>query len=86
MEDVLDSRTRFSYNRPESSTEPEQLMTFKPSQRWGSCFIASDSGVISPVSFTQSIYPDQGLWLEVYRENTDEQYIFNDIKVEIHEN
>ena len=87
MGNVFDSRTQFSSNRPESDIHPEEIiMTFKPSQHWGSCNIAIDGGVISPVNYTQSIYPDQGLWLEVYREDTDEEYAFNYIKVEIHEN
>ena len=88
MEDVLGSRynpSPFSAHR--SSVHPEQFtMTIKPSQRWGSCYSAGDSGIISPASYTRNIYPDQGLWLEVYRENTAELYSFNYIKVEIHEN
>jgi len=86
MGNFLDSRDRISYNRPESDIQPhEVIMTFKPSQHWGSCYIASDGGVISPVTYTISIDPHQGLWLEVYREDRDEQYAFNYIKVEIHE-
>ena len=71
----------------ESNFLPEQfVMTMKPSQRWGSCYDAIDSGVISPVSYTRSISLNKGLYLEVYREDTSEQYVFNYIMVEIHEN
>ena len=62
------------------------VLTIKPSQKWGSCYNSVDSGVISPVAYTRSINLDQGLWLEVYREGSNEQYVFNYIKVEIHEN
>ena len=66
---------------------PEQFaMTIKPSQHWGSCYTAADGGVISPVSYEQSIFLDRGLWLEVYRENNDENLSINYISVEIHEN
>ena len=70
-----------------SSILPEQfVLTIKPSQKWGSCYHSADSGLISPVAYTRSINLDQGLWLEVYREGSNEQYAFNYIKVEIHEN
>ena len=69
-----------------STILPEQfVLTIKPSQQWGSCYNSVDSGVISPVAYTRTINLDQGLWLEVYRENTNEQYVFNYITVEIHE-
>lgn len=64
----------------------EFTLTISPSHRWGSCFFAADSGTISPVSYTQTIYPDQGLWLEVYREGHAEEYVINYIIVEIYEN
>ena len=64
----------------------EFVLTISPSQKWGSCFFAADSGMISPVSYTQSINLDKGLWIEVYREGTSEEYVFNYIIVEIHEN
>ena len=88
MGDVLGSRSRTSTpSVHQSSVHPEQFtMTIKPSRRWGSCYSAGDSGIISPASYTRNIYSDQGLWLEVYRENTGELYSFNYIKVEIHEN
>ena len=71
----------------DSTILPEQfVLTIKPSQKWGSCYNSVDSGVISPVSYTRTINLDQGLWLEVYREGSHEQYVFNYIKVEIHEN
>jgi len=70
-----------------SSILPEQfVLTIKPSQKWGSCYNSVDSGVISPVSYTRSINLNRGLWLEVYKEGFSEQYVFNYIKVEIHEN
>jgi len=69
-----------------SSTLQEQCtLSFKPSQRRGSCYSASDSGVITPVSYTQSIFPNQGMWLEMYKEDGGEKYAINYIKVEIHE-
>ena len=70
-----------------ASILPEEfVITLAPSQHWGSCFSALASGLISPATYAQSIYPDQGLWLEVYAEDTSERYLFNYIIVEIHEN
>ena len=64
----------------------EYIFTISPSQQWGSCFFAGDSGIISPVSYTHTLYLDQGLWLEVYREGSSEAYVINYIIAEIHEN
>ena len=81
------SRKTFPGANHNSSILPELfVLTIKPSQKWGSCYNSVDSGVISPVAYTRSINLDQGLWLEVYRENTNERYVFNYIMVEIHEN
>ena len=71
---------------PTSFLPKQFVMTIKPSQRWESCYTASDGGMISPVSFEQSIFLDRGLWLEVYREDNDEKLSINYISVEIHEN
>ena len=65
---------------------PEELvLTIKPHQLWGVCYNTVDTGLISPIQYTRTIFPDRGLWLEVYREGTNEQHTFNYIKVEIHE-
>jgi len=70
-----------------STVLPEEfVISIKPHRRWGSCYTAIDSGLISPIGYTRSISPCQGLWLEVYRENVNEQYTINYIKVDIHEN
>ncbi|XP_065916429.1 uncharacterized protein [Dysidea avara] len=87
MGETLSSVASFSGSPHQYSILPEEIvLTLKPSQRWGSCFIAANSGVISPVKYTRSIHPDQGLWLEVYREDSGERYTFIYIKIEIHEN
>jgi len=87
MGDTLTSFTSGSGSTHESAILPEQFVfTFKPSQRWGLCYIAADSGVVNPNSYTPYLHLDQGLWLEVYREDKYEQYTINYIKVEIHEN
>jgi len=71
----------------ESSILPEQfVIILATNQHWGSCYFAVDSGLISPVSYTYTLYLDQGLSLEVYAENVNERYLFNYIIVEIHEN
>jgi len=65
---------------------PEEfILTFKPRERFGSCYTSVESGVISPVQYTRTLFLNRGLWLEVYRENASEQYTFNYIKVEVHE-
>ena len=71
----------------QSSILPEEfVLTFAPSQRWGTCYHAVDSGVISLASYTRVIHLDRGLWLEVYGEGINEYYTINYIIVEIHEN
>lgn len=77
------------FDAPRSETRilsEEFVLIISPSQQWGSCYFAADSGLISPVSYTQSISLDQGVWLEVYREGSSEEYVINYIIVEIHEN
>ena len=87
MDDVLGSLSTRGGASHESSILPEQLvLTIKPTEYWGSCYFAVDSGLISPVSYSRRIYPQQGLWLEVYAEHSSEKYLFNYISVEIHEN
>ena len=72
--------------QPTSTLSEEFVLSFNPSQRWGSCYYGGASGVISPISYSRSIYLDQGLWLEAYREGTNENYIINYVIVDIHEN
>lgn len=87
MGDVMGSSTFFSTTTAQSTTLSEEyILTFSPSQQWGSCYFAIDSGLVSPVSYTQSIYLNRGLWLEMYREDSIEEYVINYIIVEIHEN
>jgi len=77
MGDVMGSSSFFTTGTSVQSTIiPEEfILTISPLQQWGSCHIAIDSGVISPVTYTQSIYLDKGLWLEMYREDASAQYI-----------
>ena len=87
MGDTMGSSKDFDGPSPETRILSEEFtLTISPSHRWGSCFFAADSGTISPVSYTQTVYPDQGLWLEVYREGHAKEYVINYIIVEIHEN
>ena len=87
MGDKLTSMSSFVGSAHNSSFLPEQfVLTLKPSQGFGSCYSAIDSGLISPVGYKREMSLDQGLFLEVYREDTHEKYIFNYIMVEIHEN
>ena len=87
MGDVMSSSTFFNSAPAQSNILSERyIFTISPSQLWGSCHFGSDSGLVSPVSFTQYIDLSQGLWLEMYREDANEQYIINYINVEIHEN
>ena len=84
---VLGSRVTGGGASYSASTLPEEfIITLAPSERWGSCYSALASGLISPTTYTRSINLDQGLWLEVYAEGTNERYLFNYIIVEIHEN
>ena len=69
---------------PESDQFPEEfVLTLAPSQKWGSCF---SNGLISPGTYVRELNLNERLWLEVYAENTSEQYVFNYIIIEIHEN
>ena len=70
-----------------STLLPEEfVLTLAPSRKWGSCFSSIANGLISPATFNQEINLNEKLWLEVYGEDTSEQYEFNYIIVEIHEN
>ena len=87
MGNIMDNDKDFDSPSSDSRILSEEfILTISPSQKWGSCFFAADSGLISPVSYTQTINLDQGLWLEVYREGYNEEYVINYIIVEIHEN
>ena len=87
MGDVLSSRLTRGGASHESSILPEQfVLTINPSKNWGSCYFATDSGLISPVSYTRRVNPSKGLWLELYGENPSERYLINYIIIEIHEN
>ena len=87
MGEVISSRSTRGGASYSASILPEEfVITLAPSERWGSCYSALASGLISPVTYTRYLYLDQGLWLEVYAEDTSERYLFNYIIVEIHEN
>ena len=87
MGDTITGHSYFSGSSGRSSIMSEEfILTISPSQRWGSCYYGVDSGLISPISYSQNIYLDRGLWLEAYREGASEKYVINYIVVEIHEN
>ena len=87
MGDVLGSRSTRGGASYSASILPEEFVVIlAPSENWGSCYSALANGLISPVTYTQRLYLDQELWLEVYAEDTGERYLFNYIIVEIHEN
>ena len=66
---------------------PEEfVVTLAPSRKWGSCFSSIANGLLSPATYDQDINLNERLWLEVYGEGSSEQYKFNYIIVEIHEN
>ena len=86
MGDYLNSRSTRGGASHQSSLLPEEfVLTIKPTEYWGSCYFATDSGLISPVTYSRWIDPRKGLWLEVYAEGISEKYLFNYIIVEIHE-
>ena len=85
---TLNYRTTFTGASSSTSTLPEEFtMIINPSERWGTCYHASDTGVISLTSYTSSsLLLSNGLYLEMYREGTNEHYVLNYIIVEIHQN
>jgi len=83
---TLQSRRTYPGAQHTSEILPEQFtMILKPAERWGSCYHAVDSGIISPVYFSRRLNLSRGLYLEVYREGATENYTFNYIIVEIYE-
>ena len=85
MGNTLTSMATFSGAPHISSTLPEEfVLTIKLRRTWGSCYNSVDSGAISPVRYTRTVFPNRGLWLEVYRNSLSDQYSFNYIKVELH--
>ena len=86
MGNTLSSRVGIPGATHVSTILPEEfVLTLKPHQLWGLCYNSADTGLISTIQFTRTLFPDRGLWLEVYREHSSEQFTFNYIKVEIHE-
>jgi len=84
---TLSSRTVFTGKSDSSSVLPDEFtMIIKPNEYWGTCYHASDTGIISPVSYTRYFSLRNGLYLEVYREDTSERYVFNYIIVEVYQN
>ena len=87
MGSTLTSKTTYGGANHISEPLPEQFtMIFNPSERWGSCYHSVDSGVISPVYYSNYPYLTEGLYLEVYRESATERYSFQYIIVEIYGN
>ena len=88
MGETLTGYSRQSGARFAASDQlPEEfVLTLAPSRKWGLCFSPLSNGLISPATFTREINLNEKLWLEVYGENISEQYEFNYIIVEIHEN
>ena len=70
-----------------STLLPEEfVVTLAPSRKWGSCFSSIANGLLSSATYDQDINLNERLWLEVYGEDINEQYEFNYIILEIHEN
>ena len=87
MGDTLGSRSTRGGSSHSSPILPEEyVLTLAPTQSWGTCFYAADNGRITVVTYSQTLHPEEGLWLEVYREDSSENYVINYIYVEIHEN
>ena len=83
--DLLSRRFGTSYSA--STLLPEEfILTLAPSRKWGSCFSPIGNGLLSLATYTPEINLNERLWLEVYGEDVNEQYEFNYIIVEIHEN
>ena len=59
MGDALASRSiRHGGASHQSSVLPEEfVLTIKPTEYWGSCYFAADSGLIFPTTYTRRIYP-----------------------------
>ena len=85
---ILSPRTTFTGKSSSTTALPDEfVMIINPSERWGTCYHASDTGVISLVSYTcSSLLLSNGLYLEMYRESTSEHYVLNYIIVEVHQN
>ena len=57
------------------SKYPDQfVITLKPSQLWGSCYIPYGSGNTWPETYTGQLSLDRGLNLELYSDESDEHY------------
>ena len=88
MGDFIDKFSRQNGVTYSASTLlPEEfVVTLAPSRKWGSCFSSIANGLLSSATYDQDINLNERLWLEVYGEDINEQYEFNYIIVEIHEN
>ena len=61
-------------------------LTFYPSDQLGTFHIIPDGGYTTVGSFTKSLNLTQGLFLEVYGDNADEEYLLQYMQVEIKAN
>ena len=57
------------------TTYPGQfVITLKPNELWGSCYIPNGSGHTQQKEYSSRLAPDRGLSLEVYRNDAGERY------------
>ena len=79
-----DRRQDSELPRPSESKYPGKIETLLSlSDRWGTCFISLDGGFSREMIFQHKLNPHNGLFLEIYIDNTSEKIGFKYIEVSI---
>ena len=74
----------YSSPRPSDSFYPGQFVfTLKLDERWGSCYTAHDGGFVKTAGYSSQLMLNNGLTLEVYKEDAGERVGIKYIKVAI---
>ena len=62
----------------------EIIIQIKPNDRWGSCHTEHDEGHVNIVNYQRKLDISKGLYLQMYRADTNEKYYIEYIVVDIH--
>jgi len=69
-----------------SKNNPDQFeLTIKPSETFGSAYCAIDDGHKIVAQYSKSLKLSKGLWFEMYRDKSNEEYTINYIEVTVYE-
>lgn len=65
--------TNFAGKTSDSFYLGQFLLTLKPNERWGSCYTVHDGGFVKTAGYNNRLMLNNGLTLEVYKDNKGER-------------